>query len=177
MSSNSSLTNQQLQSAITTYETTAFATEDGSNESNVDTFHNSGGGSYAFGLFQFDPAGNPGTAVPLLKALGFSSDEIGELQQPSGLSKATLATLDAKLQAALSTTEGQAAMSAAQAQYESGLSSELNSFLGSANTSIAAQIEQDPIALQRMLDLENQFKPTTLSSSEPTSSAFLPRST
>lgn len=55
-----------LQSQLINYRNTAFYTENTGIISNLTSFHFSGQGSYAFGLYQYDPKGNANLVVPAL---------------------------------------------------------------------------------------------------------------
>ncbi|MGZ3279090.1 MAG: beta strand repeat-containing protein, partial [Phenylobacterium sp.] len=151
-----------LQSA--NYQTTAFQTEDGSNTTFLTSFSWAGGtSSYSFGLFQFDTVGSP-LAIPLLQNLGFSTVQINELKQSGGLSQSTLGGLNSQLSSALSTQSGSAYMQGANNAQASSITSQVQTDLNDASTTILSSILSDPVAIQRLYDLNNQFSLPTLSS-------------
>ena len=169
MPANVELDQTTIQTQNNNYKNTALYTENGGDSSRFGVFTYAGTGkpgdasTYSFGLFQFDVGNNPNVAQPALAAMGFNQDDITNLSKHGTLDQATLNGLNTKLADALATPEGQTAYNNAINETLADYAKAVQTDVNDASTTIRGEILSDPVAVQRLYDLNNQFGTATLS--------------
>jgi predicted Zn-dependent protease len=170
----SSLSKDRRTQLIGQLRTLFTQTELGGNSSKISSFSYAGGdSSYSFGILQFDVDKRP-EARAFLKSIGFSDSEVTSLQKHGGLDAGTLNALNNKLTAQLSAhpkaleTFTDTALAADVAKLD-----KVIDYVQKRNPSIANAILNDNNLQLAILDYDNQFSISGLSSSSPGANTML----